>query len=122
VTEKIFIRRIHLSCRVRRDRVFSSRSRPSLTRQKSVPIPVPAKYFFGIFDAVTIFCEYNSSRLKPIKVFTRDSVVSIPFLTGIPVPIPSCREKSRDRDRVREKNRDRDSPAGLYSAVYPHII
>ena len=36
--------------------------------------------------------------LKPIKVFTRDSVVPIPFLTEIPVPIPSCREKSRDFD------------------------
>jgi hypothetical protein len=36
--------------------------------------------------------------LKPIKVFTQDSVVPIPFLTGISVPIPSRREKSRDFD------------------------
>jgi hypothetical protein len=36
--------------------------------------------------------------LKLIKVLTRDFVVPIPFLTEKLVPIPSCREKSRDSD------------------------
>jgi hypothetical protein len=35
---------------------------------------------------------------KPIKIFTRDSVAPIAFLTGISVLIPFCREKSRNFD------------------------
>jgi len=41
--------------------VFSSR--PSLTQQKPIPIPIQAKHFFGIFDTVSTFCENNSFRL-----------------------------------------------------------
>ena len=49
--------------RVRRDRGFfipiPAVSHMIETRRD----PVPAKYYFGIFDAVSTFCEHNISRL-----------------------------------------------------------
>jgi hypothetical protein len=63
-----------------------SRSRPRQNTFSGFSMPSP-------FSVNTIHPD-----LKSIKVFTRDSVVPIPFLTGIPVSIPSYREKSRDFD------------------------
>ncbi len=62
----------------------------------------PSRSRQNIFSGFSMLLPFSVNTIHPdlklIKVFTRDSVVPIPFLTGIPVPIPFRREKSRDFD------------------------
>ncbi len=97
--------------RVRRDRVFSPRSRSSPTRQKSVSIPVPAKYSLGILVPIPPSTNKTPPDFNPSKIFPRDSIVPIPLFNSDTRSNPVLSgqrtgflsRSQRDRVRVQEK-------------------